>query len=274
MRHLFTTSVCLALLVLALALLCIGAPAAAPPAGDTYPFVRDATYPNGTPWQIEQVSFGIAINKTGYTFITQYYVAPHIRVFDPAGNEVARWNGPGGGSGFCGIAADSQYIYVADHDLSKLRVYTLSGDLVRNVTTASSPFGVSVNSTGYVFVTCRGSNSVMVIPPGGDTATTFVSGLTEPWAFAVNTTDYLYVAQRDAGPIDIFDRDGTAAAQPIRPSTSYAEGIAFDASDRVFFTQSLSSGLFRGYSPSGAYLGTSQAGYLTNPSGIAVTTSG
>ncbi|MGD9937983.1 MAG: PKD domain-containing protein [Methanoregulaceae archaeon] len=268
MRRLFTNSVCLALL--AIALLCTVAPAAADPDGDTYPFIRNATYPNGNPWQIGS-SHGIAINETGYTFITQDQGTPDVRIFDPAGNEVAGWNDTDNTARYRGIKATSQYVYVTDSANDLLRVYSLSGVILHTVTTGDQPFFVSVNSTGHAFVSNQGSNSIQVIPPGGTTALLFKGGISA-WALAVNRTDYLYNAYPPGGFIDIFDRDGARPSQ-LTTVAGVVNGITVDPSDRVFFTQTF-SGLFQGYSPSGGYIGTSQAGYLSNPTGIAVTASG
>jgi PKD repeat protein len=255
-----------------MALFCIVSPATAGAGGETYPFLRTAAYPNGTAWQIG-TSYGMAINETGYVFFTQFSSTPNIRVFDPAGNEVAGWNGPDGAR-FRGIAMNSSCIFVADSANNKVRVYSLSGELVRNVTTDIYPVSVSVNSTGHVFVLNSDSKSIQVIPPGGETATAFLSGLTNPWVLAVNKTDYLHVARVGSGPLEIYDRNGTKVTQPSIPAPSAAWGMTFDAADRLYFAEYWSPGLFLGYSPAGTYLGTSQEGYLSYPTGIAVTASG
>jgi len=269
MRPHFTTPVCLALL--AAALLCTVAPAAATPAGETYPFVRNATYPNGTAWDVGP-AYGIAINTTGYVFIGETY-PPRVRVFDPAGNEVSRWQDPESWD-LLGIAVSSQYVYVADVNTRCVRVYSLSGTSLGAITLpgGARPLHVAVNSTGYAFVSCS-SGSVCVIRPGDTTATEFVLGLESPHALAVNRTGCLHVAHRASTIVNIFDTDGNPVPD-LSTSSPVFDGMTFDASDHLFACEYTEVGLFHGYSPSGSSLGTSEAGFLNYPSGIAVTASG
>jgi len=269
MQRYLTTPVCLALL--AVALLCIVASVTATPAGETYPFVRNAAYPNGTPWDVGPAN-GIAINATGYVFISETH-PPRVRVFDPAGNEVSRWQDPEAWD-LWGIAVSSQYVYVTDVATNCVHVYSLSGTPLGAITLpgGARPLHVAVNSTGYAFVSCS-SGSVCVITPGDTTATEFVLGLNSPNALAVNRTGYLYVSQRASTIVNIFDRDGNPVPG-ISTSSPVFDGMTFDASDRLFIAEHTEAGLFDGYSLAGSYLGTSQAGFLNYPSGITVTASG
>jgi PKD repeat protein len=268
MRRLFTVSVCLALL--AMALLCTVSPVTAGHAGETYPYVRDASYPNGTPWTIGQ-SLGIAINGTGYTFVSEF-TPPRIRVFDPAGEQVRSWDGPPG-SVFSGIAVSSDRVYVAGYMTNQLLIYTLQGTFVNTVGAFSFPWGVAVNSTGHVFVACNGANQVRVFEPDGTAAGTIGAGLDQPLGIAIDGSDRLYVTEHTTpSRVAILDRDGThLGSYPVQGGHPY--GCALNTTGTLLVTD-YSAGLFYGYTSSGTIVGQSQAGILSNPRAIAVNSAG
>jgi PKD repeat protein len=269
MRRIFTVPICLALLVMAL--VCTVSPVAAGYSAETYPFIKNATYPNGTPWTIG-VATGIAINGTGYIFVAELGPA-RIRVFDPAGEQVQSWDGPLD-SNFFGIAVSPDRVYVTDYYDHLLFIYTLQGTWVKTVDTPKMPCGVAINSTGHVLVACGSSDGIQVYEPDGTAAGTIGAGLESPSGLAVDGSDRLYVTERSyPRGVTILDHDGTQLRS--FPFEGEVYGCALNATGTLLVPDCSTEGMFYGYTSSGTLVGQSQAGILLKwPRGIAVNGAG
>jgi len=266
---------------------------------------------------------GIAIDSNGNLYVADTYntrirkITPTGVVSTIAGSSAGYVDGEGTVAKFdrpYGIAVDSSdNLYVADTYNHKIRKITPTG-MVSTIAGTSGgyadgpgttvakfnmPRGVTVDSSGTVYVTDTGNNRVCRITPTGlvQTITNYSNGITyRPDGIAIDSNGNLYVAD-DANNI-ICKITPTGVVSTIAGSSAgYADGqgtnasflnprgIAVDSSDNLYVADVLNNRI-RKITPTGVVstiAGTS-GGYadgpgttvakFNNPSGIAVDSSG
>ena len=94
----------------------------------------------------------------GRVLVADGYLNSRIAVFDRGGNFLEQWGGEGADPGEFdlphSIAADDQYIYVADRENSRVQVLTTGGEPVRSMQTERNghPYAAKPIGSGYVLV--------------------------------------------------------------------------------------------------------------------------
>ena len=265
---------------------------------------------------------GIAIGSNGNLYVADLYnhrirkITPTGVVSTIAGSSAGYADGEGTVAKFnrpYGIAVDSSdNLYVADNKNHKIRKITPTG-MVSTIAGTSGgyadgpgttvakfnmPRGVTVDSSGTVYVTDTGNNRVCRITPTGlvQTITNYSNGITyRPDGIAIDSNGNLYVAD-DANNI-ICKITPTGVVSTIAGSSAgYADGqgtnasflnpvgIAVDSSDNLYVADVLNNRI-RKITSTGVVstIAGSSQGYtdgqgtvakFNNPSGIAVDSSG
>ncbi|MBK9750526.1 MAG: TIGR03663 family protein [Chloroflexi bacterium] len=161
---------------------------------------------------------------------------------------------------------DQGFVYVADTGNKRIRVYTATGEYVRDIGMAGSalgqidePSGVVTSADGRLFVADTWNRRVSVFNRDGTPITTYdVRGWYEdlgnrPYVAIDEFRHLLYVTDPDAGRVLVYDTDGNCLGSFGQPSDAPTDnsqfdvigGIAVDAEGRVYVTDASASRVLR-----------------------------
>ncbi len=167
----------------------------------------------------------ISINSTGHIFVTD--CSNHrIQVFDSAGNFIDKF-GANGGNGSIGTGDgefdtpggltfnESDYLYVNDWRNNRIEVFDPLNQfqfswVVGGGNIARSPFGIAINSSGYVYTTemtrincynASGGYQYNISVPS-------IESLCRPYGIAINDTGHLYIADTYNHRMIVLDNIG------------------------------------------------------------------
>ncbi len=253
---------------LLLALLCTALPAAAAPAD--YPFLQNLTNEDGTPWSYYLYSYGVAVNASGYIFVTQFY-DERIDVFNSSFGHVETWYSPSP----AGVAVNSTgYVFVANRASNKISILSPSSAEVGEISSAyvRQPWGVAVNTSDYLFITNDLRDNVQVFDKNSVHVAEFDDGFPNinARAIAVNSMDQIIVGSIYSPSLNVFDRD-YRAVRSIDTGFSDVRGLAIDAADNIMVSGfDVAWTPFKVFSPTGTLIGTGSGMPLTLPFAIAV----
>ena len=196
-----------------------------------------------------------------------------VQAFDAALNYIADLPGPFDSPR--GVAADGLgRVYVADTNNDRVRAYdSATGSHAADITDSiSGPIGIAFDgSTGAMYVSNAGSDTVQVFDRGGKRAGALSGPLGSPRGVAVDSSGRVYVADTDGGAVHAFDRGGSSAGALPGPLGS-PRGVAVDGSGNVYVADMDGGAVHafdRAWNRAGALPGP-----LGSPSGVAADHSG
>ena len=196
-----------------------------------------------------------------------------VQAFDAALNYIADLPGPFDSPR--GVAADGLgRVYVADTNNDRVRAYdSATGSHAADITDSiSGPIGIAFDgSTGAMYVSNAGSDTVQVFDRGGKHAGALPGPLGSPRGVAVDSSGRVYVADMDGGAVHAFDRGGSSAGALPGPLGSPL-GVAVDSSGNVYVADMDGGAVHafdRAWNRAGALPGP-----LGSPSGVAADHSG
>jgi PKD repeat protein len=196
--------------------------------------------------------FGIAVNSSGYIYVTDYY---RVQVFDPDGSFVTRWGSSGNNTGefnsAIGIAVNtSGYVYVSETRTNRIQVFDPDGTFVTTWGSAGSgpgefdsPISLAVNSSGFVHVVDQWNHRVQVFDPSGIFVRSWNrSGggygdgngeFSTPQSIATDSSGYVFIGDAGNHRVQVFDPAGEYVRQfPSSPGS----GISVNSSGYVHLT--------------------------------------
>ena len=113
------------------------------------------------------------------------------------------------------LDTDNHRIQVLDSDGSFIRKWEKTGGGIGNAPREfDHPKGITINSTGYVFIADSGNNRTQIFTAGGYYENVFGSfgsangKFYEPTGIASNTSDYLYVVDKNNHRVQAFGPGG------------------------------------------------------------------
>ena len=239
--------------------------------------------------------FGVAVNSTGYVYVSDYAVdLNRVQIFNSTGGFKGKWGSTGMLNGEFdgpdGITVNSSgYIYVVDHNNDRVQVFTPDGAFTRQWGGFSNPNGIAVNSSGYVYVSDANINRIKTYSPVGTYLGYWGStgsedgNFTLPYGVAIDTSDNVYVTDYSLNRTQKFTEDGTLITK--WGSTGSGNGefknprhIAVDTAGNVYVVDSGNNRIQK-FDSSGGYLtqwGTAGSGdgQFNVPGGIAVDSGG
>lgn len=243
---------------------------------------------NGTPlYQIDSASGGgqpfnrpngVAIAPDGSLYIADTWNY-HINQYTQEGQFILGWGQPGTygafaetvpTDGFWGprdVTVDHQgLVYVSDTGNKRIRVYTSTGEYVRDIGMAGSalgqldePSGIVTSSDGRLYVADTWNRRVSVFGLDGTPITSFdVRGWYEdlgnrPYLALDEFRHLLYVTDPDAGRVLVYDTNGNCLGSFGQPSDNITDnsqfdvigGIALDAAGNVYVTDASAGRVLR-----------------------------
>jgi tripartite motif-containing protein 71 len=255
---------------------------------------------------------GVSVNSSGYVYVADAD-NNRIQVFTPGGAFLQAWNKSGGGSGSgngefhspADAAANSSgYVYVADTYNHRIQLFTASGGFVRmwNRSGGGSgngtgefdrPYGVAVNSSGYVYVADTYNHRIQLFTASGGFVRMWnKSGggsgnangeFSNPQGIAINSSGYVYVADSANNRIQVFTPDGVY----VTKFGSYGSGngkfrnplnLAVNSTNYVYVVD-FGNYRIQVFDPNGNYAGQwgsggNGNGEFNQPKGIAINGSG
>ncbi|VAW40376.1 hypothetical protein MNBD_CHLOROFLEXI01-4650, partial [hydrothermal vent metagenome] len=234
----------------------------------------------------------VAVSADGRIYVLDSGNA-RVQVFDPAGQLINSWGGPGvengqfspEGQGPWGIGIDEQFVYVADTWNHRVQKFTLDGEFVavygRPGNTADDPQGlglglffgprdVAITADGRALVTDTGHHRVQILDGGnfvgqlGAGSDQFGSALGqfyEPVGITVGNDGFVYVADTWNGRIQQFTPDLIPVNEwlldtgwPANTSINNKPYLAVDSGGRVYITDPEFPRVLI-FGPDGSYLG-------------------
>ncbi|MDQ7780790.1 MAG: hypothetical protein RDV41_13930 [Planctomycetota bacterium] len=154
---------------------------------------------------------GIAVDRTGNVYVSEYGAAHRIQKFDPEGRFLLEWGAFGEGDGEFNRPQDlavgrAGEIFVADSCNHRIQVFSSDGKLLRKLGAAGDapgqfryPYGLAVAPDGDVVVLEYGNSRVQVIHADGSVECSGKTGrgdleFNSPWDVAIGASGDLYVA--------------------------------------------------------------------------------
>jgi sugar lactone lactonase YvrE len=279
---------------------------------------------------------GVAVDSSGYIYVTDS-LNHRIQKFTSTGTFVTKWGSGGTGDGQFyypyGIAVDSSgYVYVTDQNNNRIQKFDSSGTFLgwwgrdnagftgwhgpgsgRIGLLGSGdgdfdhPYGITVDSSGYVYVVDTGNNRIQKFSSTGSFVTKWGSvgsgdgqfdGL---WGIAVDSYGYVYVVDAGNNRIQKFDSSGTFLGWWGRDNAGFTgwhgpgsgriglpgsgdgglywpQGIAVDSSGYVYVVDANNCRIQK-FTSSGSFVtkwgsAGNENGQFIYPDGIAVDSSG
>lgn len=186
-------------------------------------------------------------------------------------------------------------VLVADTYNNHVRKITPAGVVTTYATYITYPESLDFDSAGNLYITSYGDNNVVKITPAG-TATVFATGFSTPRGIAISTSGDIYVADSNnnlikkitsAGTVTIFAGSGVGSSTDGTGTAATFNGpfaIAIDSSNNLYTADYFSTKI-RKITPAGVVTtiagstdgyadGIGSAAMFSQPSGIAVDTSG
>ena len=133
----------------------------------------------------------------------------------------------------------------------------------------TGPRGIAIDSSGNIWVTNNGSNTVTKLSSSGSTLGTYPVG-TYPVGISIDSAGNVWVANGNSNTVTKLSSSGSILG--TYPAGTAPRGILIDTSGNVWVTDHISSGTVTKLSSSGSILGTYPVG--NTPFGIAINTSG
>ena len=199
---------------------------------------------------------GIAINSLGDVYVVDRY-NHRIQIFDYNGDYIGQWGSNGSGNGEfdrpVGIAIDSSdSVYVADENNSRIQKFKGDGTFVTKWTVDNFPYGVDVDSSGYVYAASHWGHFVAKYElTEGDTYTEVLRWGTQghgdgqfyyPISVTVDSDGNIYVTNSEDDRVQKFTNDGTFITSWGSTGTGAGEfdtpwDIAVDSMGIVYVTE-------------------------------------
>jgi sugar lactone lactonase YvrE len=162
--------------------------------------------------------WGIATD--GSSIYTADVLNHRIQKFDLNGNFITKWGKEGIGNGEfnrpSGIATDSQYVYVVDHN-DRIQVFDKAGQFVSSIGSGgsdpgqlNSPEDIEVDSDGHIYIADSGNNRIQIFYPNNLGGIVWGSKGTGPGQFdypqgiSVPAPGHVYVADSHNNRIQYF----------------------------------------------------------------------
>ncbi len=239
--------------------------------------------------------FDIAINSTGYVYVTDISPNNRVNLFTSNGTSVTNWGGIGTGDGQFdnprGIAINSTgYVYVSDSNNDRVQVFTNNGTFIRKWGSTGSgdgqldsPRGIAINATGDVYVAEGNNHRVQVFTSNG----TFIrkwgstgSGdgqFTNPSGITIDKLGYVYVTDSNNDRVQVFTNNGTFVRKWGSTGSGDGQfdnpvGIAVDDLGYVYVADT-NNGRVQVFTRMGTFIGKWDT-QLSDPTGIAFNNTG
>jgi len=181
-----------------------------------------------------------------------------VLVFDPAGNYVAKWQGPDWFLQPVAVAVSepTSRLYISDAGGHRIVVCDLAGHRLFSFGSQGSepgefrdPHGLAFDREGRLYVADTGNARIQVFEADGrfvrqfGSAGTTVNNLQKPWDVAFDQQGYLYVLDQGLRALLICQPTGqvllaTGSKSPSGGRLGFAEptGLFIDTSDRIFIS--------------------------------------
>ncbi len=215
-------------------------------------------FPNGIPGNNLHESFGLAIDQSDNTWITNEQTPSSVNaglgsvtVLNSAGQTVAGPSGYAmGGLNFpLSIAIDSSATsWIVDYGNSHLTLLDQSGN-PRSGTTGYTtpqfafPVAIAVDSHCYGFVANQGGNTVTRVTPDGSNFSSFVTG-SGPSGVAVDSADNVWVANYYGNTVGLLSSAGQIVSSGYTGGgISQPQGVAIDGANNAWIANYRGSSL-------------------------------
>lgn len=160
----------------------------------------------GSPW-------GIDVDEEGFVYVADKGL-DRVQKFDSEGNFLLKFGGVGTGdgqlSGAKSIAVDSDgFVYVADSANCRIHKFDSNGTYVTKwsiVGDDRNPFGIAIDSRGFIYTTCTRQGEVQIFTPEGEWLRTFEG---PGMGLDIDSEDFIYVANDFGGCIDKYELQET-----------------------------------------------------------------
>jgi sugar lactone lactonase YvrE len=249
---------------------------------------------------------GIAVDTNGFVYVADTG-NNRIQKFSSDGQFVSKWGSLGVENGkfvnLNGIAVNnSGFVYVADSlnysniFIDRIQKFTADGQFVAKWGSYGSengnfkyPFGIAVNSNGFVYVSESGNNRVQKFTTDGQFVAkwgSYGSGDGEfnyPLDIVIDTNGYVYVADTGNNRVQKFTADGQFVAKWGSEGVGNGKfdrprGIAVDSSDFVYVADENNHRIQK-FTSNGQFITKfgefgSDPGQLNNPGGVCISTNG
>jgi streptogramin lyase len=253
------------------------------------------TYSYLTQWGIGGAPFGIAFDKTGNIYVSDY-TNNRIDKFSSTHEFITSWgskgSAPGQFNGATAIAVDSNdNIYVSDSWNHRIQVFSSSGAFIRTwgslgsaIGQLNSPAGLAFDKDGNIYVADNLNGRVQVFTSDGTFIKTWSVGLSAS-GMAIDSQGNIYVSDFKNFIIQKYDSQGnlllTWGSQGSEDSQFLGFGpidFAIDAYDHIFVTD-VGNNRVQKFDSNGVFITSfgsigSGNGQLKGPWRIAVTIAG
>jgi sugar lactone lactonase YvrE len=126
------------------------------------------------------------------------------------------------------------YIYVSDFGTNSVYRFNSSGTLLATITGFTQPYGLAIDQSGNVFVANNGGSSVKKIAAGASTATTFISSLTSPYGVTFDASGNLYISSNTANTILKVPAGTSTAGAFVSTGLSGPRNLAYDGAGNIY----------------------------------------
>ena len=246
-------------------------------------------------------AWGVAINSTGYAYVTDSLNA-NVIIYDPSGNFVRVFGTAGTSPGQLSCPGNpainsTGHVFIADYSMKRLEVFDRNGGFVGEINYTSGPGqfvgpgDVALNSTGHIYVTDYEGHNVKVFSPswtyeytiGGTVAGAGNGQFNYPNGITVDASDRVYVADGNNHRVQVFDRNGAflfsfGSSGTTDGKFSYPNGITINSTGYIYVVDG-GNNRVQVFDSTGAFLykfgsSGSSNGQFNYPYGIAVNSSG
>ncbi len=162
-------------------------------------------------------------------------------------------------------------LYIADAGNNRVVEVTAAGVSSSVVTGISSPSGAVSTGRGIAYIADTGNNRVLRYDSGTVTQLP-LSGLSGPAALALDADGVLYVADTGNKRIVSYNTMTGIQSTILVSATIQPSGLAVDAADDIYFSDTLSGSVYM--LPSGSTVPIALVTNLTTPGGLSLDASG
>jgi DNA-binding beta-propeller fold protein YncE len=206
---------------------------------------------------------GVAVNQAGdRIYVTETGGAHLARVFDAAGNELARLEPPASTGTdhvpvYLAIDPLTGEVYVTDRPTGSIYIYDAQGRFLRAYRPAAAlngwqPLGIAFDSAGNLYVTDLSSAAARVIVLDRNANVVRTIGVGEALSFpngvAVDAAGNVYVTDSNNGRLLVFGPNGVVAAQIGRGvgegNLGLPRGAVIDGQGRLYVVDASGQAVF------------------------------